>query len=340
MFKVGITKDFLTPEGELTYEDMGLDLLKNQEDISFEFMKEFSSPLTADLLKGYDAIISLSPAYTSESFKGVDQLKAICRFGVGYDMVDLKACTDANVLVTITKGAVNYSVAEATLTWMLTLSHNVLPKNQLVRENKWQERSKFTGSELRHKTLGIIGFGGIGGQLVKMLQPFRMNQPIVYDPFINKQHAEEAGVKIVDLQTLMSEADFISVNCPLTDSTRNLIGSKELSFMKRTAYIVNTARGGIINEEALCDALESKIFAGYATDVFEKEPADGSARLFNMNNVIMAPHCIAWTNELFKEIGEMACRQIIQVANGTVPDHVVNTDVLNKWKPKHTNLAI
>ena len=340
MFKVGITKDFLTPEGELTYEDMGLDLLRKEKDISFEFMKEFSSPVSAEMLKGYDAIISLSPAYTAESFKGVDQLKAICRFGVGYDMVDLKACSDANVLVTITKGAVNYSVAEAVLTWMLTLAHKVLPKNQLVRDNKWQERSKFTGSELRNKTLGIIGFGGIGGQLVKMLPPFRMNQPIVYDPFISKQQAEEAGVKIVDLNTLMSEADFISVNCPLTDTTRNLIGLPELLLMKKTAYLLNTARGGIINEEALCQALESKSFAGYATDVFEKEPADVNAKLFNMSNVIMAPHCIAWTNELFKEIGEMACKQIIQIAKGNVPDYIVNTDTLDKWKIKHTNLAI
>ena len=162
MFKVGLTRDFLTPEGKLTYKDIGLEILKNAEGVEYEFLKEHRSPMTPDMLVGYNAIISLSPAYNTESFKGIHDLKAICRFGVGYDMVDIKACSEANVIVTITRGAVNYSVAEATLTWMLTLSHRVLEKDRLVRSGNWSQRSNYMGSELRGRTLGIVGMGGIG----------------------------------------------------------------------------------------------------------------------------------------------------------------------------------
>ncbi|WP_152266710.1 NAD(P)-dependent oxidoreductase [Agriterribacter humi] len=331
MFKVGITRDFLTQEGNLTYKDMGLDILEKAEGIVYEFMEENQSPVTPDMLKGYDAVISLSPAYNKDSFKGVTQLKAICRFGVGYDMVDLNACNEANVLVTITRGAVNHSVAESVITWMLALTHRVFEKDRLVRTGKWDERSMYTGTELRKRTLGIIGLGGIGGKLVQMLNAFDMNPPVAYDPFADPVKAEAYGVKLVDLDTLMRQSDFVSVNCPLTEETRNLISTHELSLLKKNAYIINTARGGIINEEALIKILVSKSIAGYATDVYEKEPPDEDHPLFKLDNVMLAPHCIAWTDELFREIGHMACQQVLQIAQGKIPDHVINSEILDHW---------
>lgn len=331
MFKVGITRDFLTQEGNLTYKDMGLSILEKAEGIVYEFMQENQSPVTPGMLKEYDAVISLSPAYNKDSFNGVTRLKAICRFGVGYDMVDLNACNDANVLVTITRGAVNYSVAESVITWMLALTHRVFEKDRLVRTGKWADRSMYTGTELRNRTLGIIGLGGIGGKLVQMLQTFDMNPPVAYDPFADPVKAEAYGVKLVDLDTLMRQSDFVSVNCPLTEETHNLISTHELSLLKKNAYIINTARGGIINEEALIKILVSESIAGYATDVYEKEPPDESHPLFKLDNVMLAPHCIAWTDELFREIGRMACRQVLQVAQGKIPDHVINPEVLDHW---------
>jgi len=331
MFKVGLTRDFLTPDGVLTYKDMGLDILDNVEGLEYEFLKNWESPLRPATLQQYDAIISLAPAYTAESFKDVTRLKAICRFGVGYDMVDIDACSKANIIVTITKGTVNYSVAEATITWMLALSHKLVAKDKLVRDGKWQERSQYTGSELRGRTLGVIGFGGIGSQLTQMVKAFNMNQPLVYDPYISDEKAAELKVTKVDLSTLLKSADFISVNCPLTPETKNLVGEKELALVKETAFIINTARGGIINEQALIDALKNKRFAGYATDVFEQEPAIENHPFFTMDNVLMAPHCIAWTHELFREIGRMACTQVAQIAQKEIPDHILNTDILDKW---------
>ncbi|MEP6626684.1 MAG: NAD(P)-dependent oxidoreductase [Ginsengibacter sp.] len=330
MFKVGITKDFLNPDGELVYDDMGLSVLDNTEGLQYEFLKEHSSPVTPEMLFGYDAIISLAPAYNSASFKGVHNLKAICRFGVGYDMIDLKACSDANVMVTITRGAVNHSVAEAIITWMLTLSHKVIEKDKLVRNGNWSQRSNYMGTELRGRTLGIIGVGGIGGKLVEMVKAFDMKPPIAFDPYVDKSRAQALGFELVDLPTLMSKSDFISINCPLTDETRNLIGGVELSLMKKNAFIINTARGGIINEEALVKILRSESIAGYATDVFANEPPTADEPLFQLNNVILAPHCIAWTHDLFREIGRKVCSQVVEIANGKIPDDVVNRDVLAK----------
>jgi phosphoglycerate dehydrogenase-like enzyme len=328
MFKVGLTRDFLTPGGALTYKDIGLDILDAAEGITYEFLKEYRSPVTADMLEGYDAVISLAPAYNKESFTGVQKLKAICRFGVGYDMVDLKACTDANVMVTITKGAVNYSVAEAVITWMLALSHRLLEKNRLVREGGWSQRSNYMGTELRGRTLGIVGIGGIGGRLVEMLGAFQMNQPIAFDPYADKLKAEAIGVKLVTLEYLLKESDFISINCPLTEETRNLISEPQLLLLKKEAYIINTARGGIINEQDLINSLSKHAFSGYATDVFDTEPPPGDHPLLKLENVILAPHAIAWTHDMFTEIGRKACKQVVDIALGNIPEDVINPEVL------------
>jgi phosphoglycerate dehydrogenase-like enzyme len=328
MFKVGLTRDFLTADGRLTYQDMGLELLDKAIGLEYEFLKEHRSPVTPDMLQGYDAIISLAPSYTAESFKGVQGLKAICRFGVGYDMVDIPACSKAGILVTITRGAVNYSVAEATLTWMLALSHRVFEKDRLVRSGGWSQRSLYMGTELRGRTLGVIGAGGIGRKLVEMARAFDMNPPIAFDPYVGKTKAAALGLQLVDLPTLMKQSDFISVNCPLTDETRNLIGEKELALMKKGAFIINTARGGIIDETALLRTLTEKSIAGYATDVFAVEPPSMEDPLFTLDNVIVAPHCIAWTHDLFREIGRKVCRQVVQIARGEIPEDVVNTDIL------------
>jgi len=334
MFKVGITRDFLTSDGQLVYKDMGLDILDNTPGITYEFIKVHQSPVTPDMLLGYDAVLSLSPAYDKNSFKGVDNLKAICRFGVGYDMINLDACNDAGVIVTITRGAVNYSVAEAVIAWMLALSHRMLQKDVLVRKGKWADRTLYMGTELRNRTLGIIGLGGIGGKLVQMLAPFGMKPPLAFDPYAAKETAEKIGVQLVDLDALLQQSDFISVNCPLTNETRNLIGARELSLINKHTYIINTARGGIINEKDLLKVLKEKSIAGYATDVFETEPATADNPLFELDNVILAPHSIAWTDELFSEIGRMACKQLVQIAEGKTPDHVVNTQILDHWKSK------
>ena len=334
IFKVGLTRDFLTPNGKLVYKDIGLEILEKEPNVEYEFLNENHSPITPDMIDGYNAIISLAPLYNAKSFEGINNLYGICRFGVGYDMVDLEACNKANILLTITKGAVDHSVAEATITWMLSLFHRVFEKDKLVRDGKWSDRSNYMGMELRGKTLGIIGIGGIGTRLVKMLETFKMKAILAYDPHVDKSKTKSLGVQLVDMKTLMENADFVSVNCPLNDETRNLIGKPELRLLKRGAYIVNTSRGGIINTKALIEVLKSNDIAGYATDVFDEEPPSLEDPLFKLKNVVLAPHCIAWTDELFEEIGRTVCNQVVQIARGEVPRHVVNNEILKRTKLK------
>lgn len=321
-FAVGLTRDFLTADGKLVYKDIGLSVLKG---VPHRFLDRHEPMITPDLLKDVDAVISLTPKYTAASFAGLERLISVVRFGVGYDTVNVQACTDADVLLCITAGAVNHSVAEATIMWMLALGHRTFDKDRLVREGRWADRSNYMGSELRGKTLGVVGLGGIGGRLVEMLQGFGMNPPLAFDPYAKPR----PGVTLVPLEQLMREADFVSVNCPLTDQTRDLIRQEHIALMKPTAFLINTARGGIVNEAALFDALKHRRIAGAASDVYATEPAGQEHPFTQLDNIILAPHCIAWTDELFSEIGTMAAQSVLEIAHGRVPaTGVVNREVL------------
>ncbi len=215
----------------------------------------------------------------------------------------MPACTQADVLAFITAGAVDRSVAEATIGWIIALTHNARIKDRLVRTGQWDIRSQYMGSEIRDHTLGIVGFGGIARGVVELLKSFGMNPPIAYDPFPNQEAADRLGVRLASLDEVMKQADYVSVHCPLTEQTRNLIGAREIGLMKPTAFLINTARGGIVNEDALYDALKGGKIAGAALDCFEVEPVTKPSRFAEFDNVVLAPHCIAWTDELFRDIG-------------------------------------
>ncbi len=281
-------------------------------------------------LRECDAVISLAPKYTAASFAGVENLLAIVRFGVGYDMVDVNACTQADVLLSITAGAVNHSVAEATVGWMLALSHRMTAKDRLVRTGGWAERSRYMGSELRDRTLGVIGFGGIARKVIELLRGWGMNPPVAFDPFANPAAAGQLGVKLVPLEELLRTADFVSVHCPLTEQTRGLIGRSELAMMKRDAYLLNTARGGIVDEDALYDALKEGRIAGAALDCFTEEPVTTPHRFGELDNVLLTPHSIAWTAELFRDIGRSVCQGMLDLSLRRLPRGVLNPEVFER----------
>jgi phosphoglycerate dehydrogenase-like enzyme len=249
---------------------------------------------------------------------------------VGYDAVDVAACTAAEVVLFIAVGAVDRSVAEATVTWMLALTHHVRIKDRLVREGRWDERTRYMGSELRDRTLGIVGFGGIGRAVVRLLAGFGMKTPLVFDPFISPASVAEAGAKAVTLEELLAQADFVSVHCPLNEHTRNLIGARELALMKPTAHLLNTARGGIVEEEALYATLAARRIAGAALDCLVGEPITSPPRFADLDNVLLAPHAIAWTDEMFRDIGRAACQGMLDLAQGRRPRGVVNPQVFEK----------
>ena len=187
------------------------------------------------------------------------------------------------------------------------------------------------GSELRGRTFGSVGLGGIARETIRLLGIFGMNQPMAFDPYIDQASAEKLGVKLVSLDELLSHADFVSLHCPLTDETRGLVGARELGLMKHTTYLLNTARGGLVDEDALYDALKSGQIAGAAIDSFVGEPVTSPHRLGDLENVLLAPHSIAWTDELFRDIGQAVCQGMLDLAYGRKPQKgVLNPEVLKR----------
>ncbi len=329
-FSVGWTGDFRGPDGQPVYRDVGQEVLKGVPGLSVTHLEEHRPELGPDQLAGLQGVIVLTPRVTARSVSSSENLLAIGRFGVGYDHVDVAACTAANVVLSIAAGAVDRSVAEATLAWMLALTHHIRTKDALVRKGLWQERSNYMGCELRGRTLGIIGLGGIGRALVRLLAGFDMNPPLAFDPYADPDVARRLGVWLVPLDELMASADFVSVHCPLTDQTRGLIGARELGRMKPSAYLLNTARGGIVDEAALAEVLRGRQIAGAAVDCFADEPVTRPHPLGEFENVLLAPHSIAWTDELFREIGRTVCRGMLDLAQGRQPHGVVNPEVFDR----------
>lgn len=329
-FKVALTGDFYGPDGTPRFRDLGLSVFEGHEHIEVRPFAEHRPRIGADQIADAQAVIVLTPAVTEESLSNHCDLLAMGRFGVGYDSVDVPACTRADVLAFITAGAVDRSVAEATITWMLALTHHVRIKDQLVRAGQWNERTKYMGSELRDRTLGVVGLGGIGRTLVELLRGFGMKQPIAFDPFVDEASAAKLGVRMVKLDDLLRTADFVSIHCPLNDKTRNLIGERELALMKPTAYLLNTARGGIVQEDALYQVLKQRHIAGAAVDCFDVEPLPGPHRLGELDNVLLAPHAIAWTEEMFRDIGHAACQGMLDLSLGKKPRGVLNPDVFDR----------
>ena len=233
------------------------------------------------------------------------------------------------MLLTITPGAVDRPVAEATIAWMLALTHRVLQKDRLVRAGRWDDCSQYMGCELHDRTLGVIGLGGIGRKLVQLVRGFGMKQPIAYDPFAPPEILVEADVRKVELDELLQTADFVSLHCPLNNQMSGLIGAEQLSLMKSDSYLLNLARSGIVDEDALYESLASRRIAGAALDCFDDEPLTTPHRLGELDNVLLAPHSIAWTGELFRDIGRTACQSLLDLSLGQCPQGAVNPEVLD-----------
>jgi phosphoglycerate dehydrogenase-like enzyme len=337
-FHLALTADFRDETEKLKFPDIGLSALDGNPQITHGYIKEHRKEIGADQIADAQGVMVLTPSVTAASLATAEKLLIIARFGVGYDAVDVKACTAADVLVTITVGAVDRPVAEAAIGWMIALSHNMLAKDRLVRTGKWDERTKYMGRELRDRTPGVIGLGGIGRKTIELLRGFGMKQPLAFDPFATEEMATKGGVRLVSLEELLKQADFVSIHCPLTEKTRGLIGAKELALMKADAYLLNTARGGIVDEDALFAALKERRIAGAALDCFVEEPVTKPSRFGELDNVLLAPHSIAWTGELFRDIGRTACQGIVDLSLGRRPAGIVNPEVMEragfkeKWK--------
>ncbi|CAA9478629.1 MAG: D-3-phosphoglycerate dehydrogenase [uncultured Rubrobacteraceae bacterium] len=326
-FRVGLTRDFLRTDGTIGWGDIGLGMLDEAPGVEWEFLPEGGGELGAGQVSGYDALIVLGPRVTTATVEGAERLALVARFGVGYDNVDLAACTRGGVAVTITPEGVRRPVAAANMALILALAHRLPAKDRIARSGRWEERLDHMGTGLTGRTLGSVGLGNIGREMFALAAPFGMRH-LAHDPYAAPEKAAEAGAELVDLETLLRRSDFVAINCALTPETHHLLDAERLALMKETAYLVNVARGPIVDGEALTGALREGRLAGAGLDVFEKEPADPEDPIFSFPGVIAAPHALAWTDELALGNGRAACEGVLDVAAGRAPKNVVNGDVL------------
>ncbi|MEM2272591.1 MAG: phosphoglycerate dehydrogenase [Candidatus Bathyarchaeia archaeon] len=303
------------------------------------FAERFTVPTREDLLElGRDAdafigVRSIKERIDEEVFKNAPNLRIIAKYTVGVDDVDLEAATRRGILVT--NAPTEYmimGVAENTVALMLALLKKIPLRDKFVRSRTWRCK-EVEGVYIHNRlTVGFIGFGRIAREVNKLLEPWGVKR-IAYDPYIPVNVFEQAGVKSVDLETLLRESDIVIILAALTRETYHMIDEHELRMMKKTAYLVNTARGAIINEKALIRALKEGWISGAALDVFEQEPPEPNNPLLSLENVILSPHCSA-----FNEAGDIryngvkiAVENVLKALHGDIPLNIVNPEALPKW---------
>lgn len=266
---------------------------------------------------------------TKEVIEEGRNLKVIGRAGVGVDNIDVDSATKKGIAVVYSPRGSTFSVAELTIGHMISLARHLTDADRSMKEGKW-EKKKLKGTELYGKTLGFIGSGRIGGEVAKRAHSFGM-KTIAYDPYLPKEIAKKMGVELTQLDVVLKNSDFVTIHALLTDETRGMIDEGAFDKMKETAFIINCARGGIIDETALYKALKEKKIAGAALDVFEHEPPTESS-LLSLENIVFTPHIGASTNEAQIRTGVTAAEGVVKVLDGQVPDFIVNKEVLEGKK--------
>lgn len=287
-----------------------------------------------DEMQDADALIVRIAKCDGHAIENSPKLKVIGRTGVGYDSVDVKTATEKGIPVVITPGANNRSVAEHAVAMMFALSKNLVEAQQEMCKGNWEIRGAKKAFELEGKTVGILGLGAIGRETAKICEGCGM-KVAAYDPFLSKEQVEGYGaVYYKDYEELLKASDIVSIHVPLTDETRNMIGKKQLSEMKKTALIINCSRGGIINEAELVEALKAGDIAGAGTDVFCNEPPKTDDPLLNCPNLIISPHSAAQTREAVIKMAQMCVKGCLAVAEGKKWPYVADKSVYEheKWK--------
>jgi len=285
------------------------------------------------LLEWIDGAIALIvrgvPQISAEVINRSTDLKVIGRSGVGYSNVDIEAATARGIPVVFTPGAGARGVAEASITFMLALSKKVVHWDQQMKAGNWQSRFESKGGDLFGATVGIVGFGRIGQLVASMVRPFEM-RTLAFDPFVDQETAKNLQAQLVDLETLVAQADFICLHCAETPETSGMIDRALLSQVKKGAFLVNLARGGIVESlDVLHEALEDGRLAGVALDVFEPEPPDIDHPIFRSEKCLTAPHAMAGTEGAMANIFCMMADGVAACFRGQRPDFVVNPEVFD-----------
>jgi D-3-phosphoglycerate dehydrogenase len=325
-FKLGIVRDVLNAAGAPSFGTAALEVLKGNPALDWEYTAEAVKEITPELAARYDALyVNSSRVSATTVARGDCRLRIVARHGVGYDSVDVPALSAKGIVLTNTPLAVRRPVAVATLTLLFALAGRLFAKDRITRAGRWLERNDLMGTGLVGRTLGIVGGGGIGRELLRVSAPFGMRR-VVADPYASDDALRALDASRVPLDRLLREADFVVVACLLSEETRYLIGVPQFALMKRSAYFINVARGPIVDEAALIEALRAGKIAGAGLDVFEQEPVDPANTLLRMENVIVTPHALCWTDECFHAIASSGLQSVVDFSLGRRPAHLVNPE--------------
>ncbi len=327
------------PEKILVSDQVSEDGLARMRAAGFEV--DYNTKLTPEQLKASIGqyvgwVVRSASRATADVIAEAHQLRVIGRAGVGVDNVDVEAATRRGVVVMNTPGGNTVSTAEHTVSLICALAHRVADAAASMRDGKW-DRKGLMGTELDGKTLGIVGLGRVGQEVVKRMRAFGMHV-VGHDPFVSTDRMRQLGIEPADVDEICRRADFLTLHSPLSAETRDLIDARRLSMMKKTAFVVNCARGGIVNEAALADALNAGTIAGAALDVFEEEPLPQSNPLRTARNAILTPHIAASTVEAQENVAIQVAEQVVDyLRNGVIRNAVnapsVDPEVLEKLRP-------
>ncbi len=301
----------------------GLAVLDGADDIDLDVNTGLSEDELCEIIGDYDALIIRSGTQvTAKVMEHAGRLKVVGRAGVGIDNVAVDQATRRGILVMNTPEANTTATAEHAMALLMATARNVVAAHNSLAEGRW-ERSAFTGTELSGKTLGVIGFGRVGRAVASRAQAFGMSI-LAYDPFVSERVAKSARVELVDLEELLSASDFVTLHTSLTDDTRNLINAERLALMKPTATIINAARGGLVDPEAVAEALDADRLHAVALDVFATEPPEADHPLVNHPKVVHTPHLGASTTEAQQSVAIEIAEQVIDALRGTRIANCVN----------------
>ena len=335
-FRVALSGDFFKPDGSPSFPEFDLAPLRGRDDLEFVVL-ERGDAITAEQMAGVDALILLMPRVGPEGFHPDGRLSLIARFGVGYDNVDVEACSANHVALAITPDGVRRPVAVSILTLMFALTGKLLTKDRLARRGPagWAEKTNHNGVGLVGLTLGSLGIGNIGADLFRLAKPLDMRF-IAHDPFADPDLAQSLGVELVDCEALFRLADVLTVNCPLNEGTHHLVNAERLGLMKPSAYLINTARGGIVDQAALTRVLAEGRIAGAGLDVLEREPPEAGDPILALDNVIVTPHALCWTDQLFAGNGAADVKAVLDLLAGKAPRGLVNPSIVEDpiWRNK------
>ena len=319
-FKVINSESFLIEPARSHLETNDCEVIENH-------LAEISQDEFCEAIRGIEGVVSGGELYTPRVFEAADKLKVIARIGAGYDKIDLDYCTNRGIVVTYTPGVMAAAVADLTFAFLLAMVRHVATGDRAVKAGDYNVP---IGEDLPSMTLGLLGCGRIGAETVRRAKGFRM-RVLVHDPFVDADSLQQMGVEPVDRATLLAEADAISLHVPLSADNANIVDAEFLGSMKRGSYLINTARGGLVDETALIDALQSGQLAGAGLDCQASEPPVGvSAQLVGLDSVVATPHSGSLTLTARIRMAQLAARSIVDVLQGRVPEQVVNREVLEK----------